>query len=598
MDKHESNIRHLINEVRDGKLPRRNFISQMLGLGLTAPMAGMLLMHAGVANAQTTIPYKGTKRGGGGTLKLIYWQAAVHLNPHFAGGTKDQDASRIFYEPLAGWDTEGNLVLALGAEIPSKENGGLSADGRSVTWKLKKGVTWHDGKPFTADDVVFTAQYAGDPTTSTVTVATYKDLKVEKIDSHTVKITYPKATPFWAEALTGIFGCILPKHVFEGFTGAKSREAAANTKPVGTGPYKIVDFKPGDSLVAEANMAYHVPNQPFFDRLEIKGGGDALSAARAVLQTAEYDLAWNLAVEDELLKRLEAAGKGRMEFYAGSDIEFVSLNVTDPWKEVDGERASAKSKHPAFTDKAVREAMSLLVDRKNIGEQIYGRGAVVTSNFLNNPPRFRSPNTKYEFNIDKANQVLEAAGWKKGADGIRAKGDVKLKFVFQTSVSGPRQKCQAIIKDACTKAGIDLELKSVVAAVFFGSDAANPDTYQKFWADMQMFTTTMGSPDPQVFMEQFTTAQLSQKANKWSSRNLARWSNAEFDAAHAAAQVEFDPVKRAALFIKMNDLVVNDKHIIPLFARPRPFGILNKLRPVLSAWDNATWSIGYWTRDA
>jgi peptide/nickel transport system substrate-binding protein len=287
-----------------------------------------------------------------------------------------------------------------------------------------------------------------------------------------------------------------------------------------------------------------------------------------------------------------------MEFFAGSDIEFVSLNVTDPWKEVDGERASAKSKHPAFTDKAVREAMSLLIDRKNIGEQIYGRGAVVTSNFLNNPPRFRSPNTKFEFNIDKANQVLEAAGWKKGADGIRAKDGVKLKFVFQTSVSSPRQKCQAIIKDACTKAGIDLELKSVVAAVFFGSDAANPDTYQKFWADMQMFTTTMGSPDPGVFMEQFVTDQLSQKANKWSSRNLARWSNAEYDAAHKASQTEFDPVKRAALFIKMNDLVVNDKHIIPLFARPRPVGIVNKMRPAISAWDNLTYAIGYWTRDA
>ena len=598
MDKHERELRHLINEVRDGKLPRRNFISQMVGLGLTAPMAGMLLMHAGVAQAQTAIPYSGTKRGGGGALKLIYWQAPVHLNPHFAGGTKDQDASRIFYEPLAGWDSEGNLIPALAAEIPSRENGGVAADGKTVTWKLKRGVTWHDGKPFTADDVVFTAAYAGDPTTSTVTVATYKDLKIEKVDSHTVRITYLKATPFWAEALTGIFGCILPKHVFEPFIGAKSREAAANTKPVGTGPYKIVDFKPGDSLAAEANMAYHVPNQPFFDRLELKGGGDALSAARAVLQTSEYDVAWNLAVEDELLKRLEAAGKGRMEFYAGSDVEFVSLNVTDPWKEVDGERASAKSKHPAFTDKAVREAMSLLIDRKNIGEQIYGRGAVVTANFLNNPARFRSPNTKYEFNIDKANQVLEAAGWKKGADGIRAKGDVKLKFVFQTSVSGPRQKCQAIIKDACTKAGIDLELKSVVAAVFFGSDAANPDTYQKFWSDIQMFTTTMGNPDPQIFMEQFVTDQLSQKANKWSSRNLARWTNAEFDAAHKAAQGEFDPVKRAALFIRMNDLVVNDKYIIPLFARPRPYGVLNKMKPVFSAWDNSTWALGYWTRDA
>jgi len=596
--KQEAQLRSLIEDVREGKLPRRSFIQQMVGLGLTAPMASMMLMHAGVANAQATLPYKPTKRGGGGALKLIYWQAAVHLNPHFAGGTKDQDASRIFYEPLAGWDSDGNMVPALAAEIPSRQNGGVSADSKSVTWKLKKGVTWHDGKPFTADDVVFTAAYAGDPATSTVTVATYKDVKVVKIDSHTVRIDYPKPTPFWAEALTGIFGCILPKHVFEPYIGAKSRENPANTKPVGTGPYKIVDFKPGDTLRAEANPNYHVPNQPFFDTLEVKGGGDALSAARAVLQTNEFDYGWNLAVEDELLKRLEAAGKGRMEFLPGSDVEFVSLNVTDPWNEVDGERASAKSKHPAFSDKAVRTAMGMLLDRKGVQEVIYGRGAITTANFLNNPPRFRSPNTKYEFNIDKAVQVLETAGWKKGADGIRAKGNVKLKFVFQTSVSQPRQKCQAIFKDACTKAGIDLELKSIVPAVFFGSDAANPDTYQKFWADMQMFTTTMGSPDPQVFMEQFTTDQISQKANKWSSRNLARWSNAEYDAAFKAAQEEFDPVKRAALFIKMNDLVVNDGYIIPLFARPRPNGIVNKLVPALSAWDNATWSVGYWYRES
>ncbi len=594
----EHDLRVLIEEVREGKLPRRGFIQQMVGLGLTAPMASMMLMHEGVAQSQASIPYKPTKRGGGGALKIIYWQAAVHLNPHYAGGTKDQDASRIFYEPLAGWDTEGNLVPALAAEIPSRQNGGVAADGKSVTWKLKRGVTWHDGKPFTADDVVFTAAYAADPAAAMITVSIYKDIIVEKIDSHTVKVSYPKAVPFWAEALVGSTGPILPKHVFEPFMGAKSRENPANTKPVGTGPYKIVDFKPGDTLRAEANANYHVPNQPFFDTLEIKGGGDATSAARAVLQTAEYDLGWNLAVEDDILKRLEAAGKGKMSFYTGSDIEFVALNVTDPWNEVDGERASVKSKHPAFTDKAVRTAMSMLVDRKGVQEVIYGRGAVATANFLNNPPRFRSPNTSFEFNIDKANQVLEAAGWKKGADGIRAKGNVKLKFVYQTSVSGPRQKCQAIIKDACTKAGIELELKSVVAAVFFGSDAANPDTYQKFWADMEMFTTTMTQPDPQTFMEQFTTDQIAQKANKWASRNLARWSNAEFDATFKAAQVEFDPVKRAAMFIKMNDLVINDAHVIPLFARPRPYGIVNKLVPALSAWDGATWALGYWYREA
>ncbi|HRD96268.1 MAG TPA: peptide ABC transporter substrate-binding protein [Rubrivivax sp.] len=593
----ERELRQKIEEVRNGTLPRRSFIQQMVGLGLTAPMASMMLMHEGIAQTTTTIPYKGTRRGGGGVLKLIWWQGAVHLNPHFAGGTKEQDATRIFYEPLASWDTEGNLIPALAAEIPSKANGGLP-DGRTVIWKLKKGVTWHDGKPFTADDVLFTAAYAGDPASSTVTVATYKDLKVEKIDSHTVRVIYPKPTPFWAEALTGSFGMILPKHVFEPFIGAKSRENPANVKPVGTGPYKFVDFKPGDMIRADANPNYHVPNQPFFDALELKGGGDALSAARAVLQTGEFDFAWNLAVEDEILKRMEAAGKGKLAFLVGSDIEFISLNVTDPWNEVEGERGHKNSKHPAFTDKAVREAMTMLVDRKGVQDFIYGRGGIATSNFLNNPPRYRSPNTKYEFNIDKANQVLEAAGWKKGADGIRAKGNVKLKFVFQTSVSQPRQKCQAIIKDACTKAGIDLELKSVTAAVYFGSDVANPDTYQKFWADIQMYTTTMTQPDPQIFMEQFTSDQIAQKANKWASRNLVRWSNKDYDATFKAAQEEFDVVKRAAMFIRMNDLLVGDMHVIPLFSRPRPRGSSLKLNAPLSAWDNDTCFLGAWSRDA
>jgi peptide/nickel transport system substrate-binding protein len=159
----ENDIRGLIEEVRSGALPRRGFIHKMVAVGLTAPMASMMLMHEGIAQTQASIPYKPTKRGGGGPLKIIYWQAAVHLNTHYAGGTKDQDASRVFYEPLAGWDTEGNLIPQLAAEIPSRQNGGVAADGKSVTWKLKRGVTWHDGKPFTADDVVFTAAYAADP---------------------------------------------------------------------------------------------------------------------------------------------------------------------------------------------------------------------------------------------------------------------------------------------------------------------------------------------------------------------------------------------------------------------------------------------------
>ncbi len=594
----EQQLRDLIEEVKSGKLPRRGFIQQMVGLGLTAPMASMMLMHAGVAQAQAAMPaYKPTKRGGGGTLKLLWWQGPVHLNPHWATGTKEQEGSRLFYEPLAAWDAEGNLVPVLASAIPTRDNGGLSADGTTVTWKLKTGVTWHDGKPFTADDVVFNWEFIKDPATASSLVSIYRDIKVDKVDASTVRVTYPKPTPFWAEAFVGTSGMIIPKHLFAAFIGAKSREAPQNLAPVGTGPYKIVDFKPGDMVRGEAYAGYHQPNRPYFDALEMKGGGDAISAARAVLQTGEYDYAWNLQVEDEILKRLEAGGRGKVSIVAGGNIEFIQLNPTDPWNEVEGERASVKSKHPAFQDKAVRDAMGLLVDRKSVQDFIYGRTGVATANFLNNPARFRSGSTKFEFNVDKANQILETAGWRKGADGIRAKGNVKLKFVYQTSVNQPRQKTQAIVKDACAKAGIELELKSVTAAVFFGGDFANPDTYQKFWCDMQMYTTTMTQPDPQTFMEQYTSWELAQKDNKWAKRNIARWRSDEYDKTHQAAQSELDPVKRAAMFIKMNDLVINDGYIIPVVFRPRASAAGTKLVAPLSGWDNDLWALPHWFKE-
>ena len=242
--------------------------------------------------------------------------------------------------------------------------------------------------------------------------------------------------------------------------------------------------------------------------------------------------------------------------------------------------------------------MGLLVDRKGVQDFIYGRTGVATANFLNNPERYRSKTTKFEFNVDKANQVLEAAGWKKGADGIRAKGNVKLKFVYQTSVNQPRQKTQAIVKDACAKAGIELELKSVTAAVFFGGDFANPDTYQKFWCDMQMYTTTMTQPDPQTFMEQYCSWDVAQKENKWAKRNISRWRNDEYDKLHTAAQSEMDPVKRAAMFVKMNELVIADGNIIPVVFRPRPSAATLKLVAPLSGWDNDLWALPHWFKES
>ena len=154
-----------------------------------------------------------------------------------------------------------------------------------------------------------------------------------------------------------------------------------------------MDFKPGDMVRGELNPTYHMPNRPYFDTIEMKGGGDAVSAARAVIQTGEFDYAWNMQVEDEILKRMEQGGKGKADIVAGGNIEHIQLNNTDPWKEVDGERSSIKTKHPFLTDPAVRQALTLLVDRAAVQEQIYGRTGIATANFLNAPAALHARRT-------------------------------------------------------------------------------------------------------------------------------------------------------------------------------------------------------------
>ena len=593
----EHDIRQLIGDVKSGRLSRRAFVQTMVTLGLTAPMAAQMLASAGVAQAQSKGPaFTPSKRGGGGPLKVLWWQAPTLLNPHFATGTKDQDGARIFYEPLAAFDPDGNVIPVLAERTPTIDNGDLAKDGLSVTWRLKKNVQWHDGKPFTADDVVFNWEYAADPATAAVTIGSYRDLsRVEKVDSHTVKVVFKKPTPFWYDAFCGNRGQMIPKHLFEAYKGAKSREAPANIKPVGTGPFRFVDFKPGDTVRGEINPNYHVPNRPFFDTIEMKGGGDAVSAARAVLQTGEYDYAWNLQVEDDILKRLEQGGKGRVEIWQTGNPEHIQCNFTDPGKEIDGERASLKTTHPVLADPAVRQALALLLDRSAIHEEIYGRGGFTSANFLNAPARYRSNAMKWEFNVDKANAVLEAAGWKRGGDGIRAKDGKRIKLLYQTSTNAPRQKTQQILKQACAKAGIELELKHVVASVYFASDPANPDTYSHFYSDIQMYNTTMGAPDPQIFMEQFTSWQAASKENKWSGRNITRFRNEECDRLWKAAENEMDPAKRAAAFIRMNDIVISNTVVITVVVRNGVSGANLKLRGMdLTAWDSTLWRLPFW----
>ena len=596
----EQDLRGLVADVRQGRLSRRSFVQRMVALGLTVPMAGLMLSHGDAARAAPytgDADYKPTKAGGGGPLKLIFWQGPTVLNAHFSTGTKDIEAARIFLEPLAGWDDDGNLVPILAAEIPSTKNGLLAADGTSVTWKIKPGVKWHDGQPLTADDLVFTWQFIKDPAAACVTVSAYRDITVEKIDDLTVKVVFPAPTPFWANAFVGRNGPIMPKHVYAGYMGDKSRDAPANLMPIGTGPYRCVEFRPGDTVRGERFVDYHKPNRPYFDSVELKGGGDAVSAARAVLQTGDYDFGQNLQVEDEVLKRLEDGGKGHVNIVFGNYPEFIYLNPTDPNKEVDGEKSSLKTKHPAFSDPAVVKAMNLLIDRKSIADYIYGRTGKPTANILNGPPPATSTATHFAFDIAAANKLLDEAGWAKGSDGIRAKNGYRMHFVYQTSINAARQKTQAIIKQSAAKAGIEIELKGVSASVFFAGDAGNTDTDAHFYADIEEYADVATTPDPADYMTQYLSWEICQKSNKWSGQNNSRWSSPEVDSLYKQAATEIDPVKRAALFVRMNDLVVAGT-VLPVIQRGNVAGVSAKLHAPRSGWDSDMWALADWWKDA
>jgi peptide/nickel transport system substrate-binding protein len=595
----EQGLRELMRQVADGKASRRDFMRTMLGLGLSGPLlAEMLATHPSARAQETRVAPQTvtpTQRGGGGTLRLLYWSAPMILNAHLGFSMPDAAAARVVYEPLISIDPEGDFIPILAQEIHSVENGGRARDGTWTIWRLKRGVVWHDGTPFTADDVIFTWEFATDPAMAAWSRGLFEHIRrIDKLDDHTIKVVFTEPTPVW---YFGERGHILPRHLFAEYKGANARNAPYNLKPAGTGPYKIVAFKPGDMALFEINPHYHVPNRPSFDTVELKGGGDATSAARAVIQNGEFDFASIGQIDKDVMERLEQQGrKGMFRFTTGGFVENIQLNRTDPWTEVDGERSSVQVPHPFFTDHQVRQAFALAVGRRTIAEQLYGAAGQPTSNVLNAPRQFQSPNTRWEFDLEKAAHLLEQAGWKRGSDGIRVKDGRRMKVLFQTTTNLVRQKTQAIVKQALERIGIEVQLKAVPANVFVASDPGNPDTNSHFYADMQMSAFYFGI-DPQVWMRRFVSWDIAQKANNWSGLNVVRWSNAEYDRLWKQADTELDPVKRAALFIRMNDLLIKDVVVIPMVWRKNVYAVSHTLRGLaLSPWDSETWDLAYWYR--
>jgi len=550
-------------------------------------------------------PPGGAGSGAGQTATLLYWQAPTTLNPYMSGGEKESHAASLVIEPLAEYDENGELVPALAAGIPTLGNGGLSADLTAITWTLEPGVLWSDGTPLTADDVVFTWRYCTTPGGGCAQASHFEGVEtVEALDAGTVRVTFDGPKPFPFGPFVSSLSPILQQAQFGECMGADAVQCSdENFRPVGTGPYRVVAFRTNDTVELERNPRYRGIDHglPFFDEIVIKGGGDAAAAARSVLQLGEADYAWNLQVEPEILERMESRGSGHVVSAFSTSVEHLVLNQTNPDRalgELRSEYANGTNPHPFLTDPAVGRALSLAIDREALVTVGYGEGGRPTCNIWPAAPASRNNDECLEQDIGLANRLLDEAGIvDTDGDGIRERAGVPLRIVYQTSTNTVRQTTQELIKGWWAEIGVATELKNVDSSVFFGSDLASPDTYGKFYADIQMYTNMAAGRNAEAYLGQWRTDEIPGAANSFLGQNTGRFHSGELDALHSELQRTGDPEQRDALIVALNDLLVQSYSVIPLIYRGSVSAHGGDIQGIrMSAWDSELWNIETWTR--
>ena len=557
----------------------------------------------GAAATMAMAPAAMAERGSDGQANILYFQAVSTMNPYLSSGTKDVEASSLVIEPLAGYDEKGNMFPRLVTELPTVENGGIAADFKSVTWKLKPDLKWSDGTPFTSEDVKFTAEYCMNPDGGCAQLAKYDGIdKVEAVDPTTVKVTFKEAKPFPFTAFVGSESPIVQKAQFTPCMGAAAPTCTdANFKPIGTGPFRVTEFRTNDVVQLEANPEYRDPAKPAFATIMLKGGGDAAAAARVVMETGEYDYAWNTQIAPEVQAQMEGGGKGKFVNAFGTLVERIEMNWTDASPDLpEGERSTKAHPNPFLSDVNVRRALSMAIDRNLLVEVGYGQAGRPTCNLVPAPEQYASNDNTgcLTQDIEGAKKLLDEAGWVPGGDGVRETDGQRLSLVYQTSVNPIRQDFQSLIKQWWSEIGVETELKTVDASVFFGGDAGSPDTLEKFYADVQMYANNFPGTDPEAYLAMYTCDKAPSPDNQWQGENNNRYCDPEYDKLVAELSRTSGIDERGAIARKLNDMLTKDSMtVVPLVDRGRLSAHSNALGGVvLNTWDSELWNASDWFR--
>jgi len=542
-------------------LSRRDVL--LAGLALPALGGGV-----GVSSLLLSDPAKAASAG---QCVVGVTQEAVNFNPLLYVNTGVETCVEfIVFDSLWQIDPQGKFIPNLAAEIPTVENGGVSKDGLTWTIKLRPDVFWHDGAPFTADDVAFTVDVILNPKVTVRSREGHEHVEhYATKDDHTIEIKLKESfAPYlvsWQKT------SVIPKHILS--TVPDINIAPFNTNPVGTGPFKFKERVAGSYIAFEPNPKYH-GGAPKLTSLVQKYVPDQQTLF-AQFQTGEVDVYDIQGIPPLLYQRAKALPGSKIELNPNPFVEFIYFNCGKP----------------QFQDKRVRKALYMATDRKGWIDAVYYGVPVPTLSYL--PPNHWAYNKALVdpgYDPQKAAALLDEAGWKVAADGVRAKDGVRLAFSMSTTAGNKsREQAQQLLQQNFKKINVEMTIKNMPASVVWGDYTVQSqfDTLMVGW-DALLY------PDPD-YGDRIRSTAIPAKGG--SGSNYVQYQNPEIDELSNKGVTTTNLEERKAIYDKIQAILLEDLPFAPIFSYQTIVGVKDRMKgyevnPYLTsnAWNTADWT--------
>jgi peptide/nickel transport system substrate-binding protein len=458
------------------------------------------------------------------------------LNPLIGTQAFENYIMEGVFSALTLFDDKGALQPDLATAVPTRANGGISADGRTITFHLRAGVKWQDGVPLTSDDVRFTFAKMHDPSVPYSQLSEYEDIeRLDAPDPLTVvlHLKKPSADILRLVFVSGQFGSIVPKHVLEHV--ADMRSAAFNAKPIGSGAFIVDRWERGSQVVLRANPGYF-RGRPAIDEIHIRFLPDGNSLAIA-LRTGEIDLCPTLP-------------SGALPMVAGLPGMRV-FNVTG----TSGVLLWFQTQAAPFEDARVRRAFTLAVDRAQLlHDALHDKGIVADDILWPALPEYNPRSFEVAPQPAEARRLLERAGWRTGADGVRSKNGERLAVTLSVGAESPALRAAAVNVQSMWKA-IGAEVDVAARPTNTINDPQGPMARGAF----QLLLSSYGFSDTADRSELITTRAIPPHGFNW-----MRYANARVDQLVSDGQTTLDESRRKAIYGAISRQLAEDDALVPL----------------------------------